>query len=119
MNSSLWQELKAIEDIAEVFKQSEQFPCLVFKHSTRCSISIAAKRRLEAVSNELLQEFKCFYVDVLANRDVSNEIARATNVVHESPQAIIVYNGKAVGSLSHRDISLPALQEILAENTAK
>lgn len=115
----MWKEILTTNDITEVFKQSEQRPCLIFKHSIRCSISNAAKRRLESVSEELLHEFNCFYVDVITNRAVSNEIERITGIKHESPQAIVLIKGKAIGSLSHHEVSLPALQEILAEGTYK
>jgi bacillithiol system protein YtxJ len=51
-----------------------------------------------------------YFLDLIAHRDVSNEIARKFNVYHESPQLILIKNGKAVYDVSHSDINAEALK---------
>jgi len=54
------------------------------------------------------------WLDLLAHRDVSNEIAQRLGVQHESPQAIVVRNGRTLAVLNHGDIRVAALSALLA-----
>lgn len=85
---------------------------MVFKHSTRCSISSAAKHRLEAQLDDLGAELDLHFLDLILHRDVSNAVAARFGVTHQSPQIIVLRNGSAVLDMSHYDI-LPA--DILAQ----
>jgi bacillithiol system protein YtxJ len=73
---------------------SHNKPQLLFKHSTRCSISETAKNRLDRVTdNEIID---CYYLDLLKHRNISNKIAELYNVVHESPQILLLKNGDCI-----------------------
>lgn len=73
-------------------------PVVVFKHSTACSISTRAYREMEKVEGVNLLEIQ-------SARDVSRDLAALTGVRHESPQVIILRNGKAVWNASHFDVT--------------
>lgn len=77
----------------------------IFKHSTRCSISSVAKRRLEKDWSKFNEAIPIFYLDLIQYRDLSNEVASYFEVHHESPQLILVKNGKAIYNTSHLSIS--------------
>jgi len=103
-----WINLTTEEELADAVKQSFQKPVILFKHSTRCSISSMAKSRLERSWN-LSDHLDAYYLDLIAFRPVSNKIAESLNVVHESPQVILLKEGKAIYHTSHNDISVESL----------
>ena len=51
------------------------------------------------------------FLDLLNHRDISNAIAERFNVVHESPQLLIIKNGIAVSNASHGSINDLDLQQ--------
>ena len=99
------------EQIAEIVELSHEKPQLIFKHSTRCSISSMAKSRLEREWN--LENVELWYLDLIAYRNVSNAIASQLGVHHESPQAILLKDGIVVHDSSHNSISVKQLSEAL------
>ena len=52
-----------------------------------------------------------YLLDLLNHRDLSNEIASRYNIVHESPQIVVIRNGKAVFNESHDSISAEDLKQ--------
>lgn len=98
-----WNKLTDTTQLVEVDKLSEQKPVLIFKHSTRCPISAMALDRFER-GYEKESPFEPYFVDLIADRAVSNAIASQYDVVHESPQAILIKNGKASYHTSHNAI---------------
>jgi len=77
---------------------------LLFKHSTRCSISSLVKSRIESVGDN--RKIKnCYYLDLLAFRQLSNKISSYFNINHESPQLLIIDKGKCIAHFSHLDIT--------------
>lgn len=105
-----WNELNNIEQLAEIDAASAHKLVLVFKHSTRCSISSAAIGRIErGWKEENAARLTPYYLDLIAHRDVSNTIAEHYRIVHESPQVLLIRNGICVYSESHMGIALPAI----------
>lgn len=104
-----WKTIESTADFDELFNSAEPF--IVFKHSTRCSISTMAFRRLMDSSNF---GYEIYYLDLIKNRALSNYIADKTSVEHHSPQVIAVNKSAVVGSLTHSDISEKNLEEILS-----
>ncbi|NOX36242.1 MAG: bacillithiol system redox-active protein YtxJ [Calditrichaeota bacterium] len=100
------------EQIDAIFSDSQQQPTLVFKFSPRCSLS---SYMWDLFLDFLRQQkaFPCWKIDVIAHRDVSQELARRTGVTHESPQVIILYRGKVVWHGSHWDIDDAAMSRVL------
>jgi bacillithiol system protein YtxJ len=105
-----WTELTDIAQLLEVTAISNEKPVVIFKHSTRCSISRMALKQFER-EYDLNETVDAYFLDLIAHRDVSNEIASRFNVYHESPQLILIRNGKAVYDVSHSDIDAVALKE--------
>lgn len=100
-----WKHLKSLEEWDAVKRASSQKPQLVYKHSTRCSICIGVKYRLEDKLAMLSEKYDVYYLDLLNHRDVSNQIAADMHVIHQSPQVIVVENGKATYDKSQGMIS--------------
>ena len=108
-----WNKINAIEDIEAIKTRSFEVPCLIFKHSTTCSISMIAKSRLEKDWDFSAENLEPYYLDLLSYRPISAYIADTFKVHHESPQAIIVINGEATFDTSHLDISVNELHEVM------
>ena len=100
-----WITLDTIEQLAEIEVKSTTKPQVIFKHSTRCGISRMVLRQFEADFNTLETSLDLYYLDLLNYQDISNAIAERFNVVHESPQLLIIKNGAAVANASHGSIN--------------
>jgi bacillithiol system protein YtxJ len=98
-----WRQLTDLGQLNEIIDLSTEKPVLIFKHSTRCSISRMVLKQFE---NEFDLQDKVipYYLDLLEFRNVSNEIANRFGVTHQSPQIILVKDGKAVYNDSHEGI---------------
>lgn len=101
-----WNELNDISQLAIIDRESTSQKILILKHSTRCSISGAALARLERKwKDENNETLKPYYLDLLTHRDISNAIADCYNIMHESPQALVISNGKCIFSQTHMEIN--------------
>ncbi len=104
-----WIQLTNAKQLEEIKETSKQKPQVIFKHSTRCSISSMAKGRLERSSTPQQADF--YYLDLIANRNISNQIARDFNVFHESPQILVIKNGECVYDESHASITMDEIKD--------
>jgi bacillithiol system protein YtxJ len=105
-----WTELTDIIQLNEIEAISQEKPVVIFKHSTRCSISRMALKQFER-EYDLNETVDAYFLDLIEHRDISNGIASKFGVYHESPQLILIKNGKAVYDVSHSDIDAVALKE--------
>jgi bacillithiol system protein YtxJ len=80
---------------------------MIFKHSTRCSISSSALNRVERNWNNEQDDVKVkpFYLDLIAYRNISNEIAKKWNIEHQSPQVLIIKKGACIYTETHMGIN--------------
>ncbi len=102
-----WIDLVSEEQVSDIIKsKSFDKTCIIFKHSTTCSISGMARYRLQDDWQDALDDTHFYYLDLLAYRSVSNFIADALQVHHESPQIIIIKDGEAIYDVSHLDIQV-------------
>lgn len=111
--------LTSATDVEELIARSYHVPCLIFKHSTRCSISSIAKMRLEedwSFSSEVLE---AYYLDVIAHRPASLHIAETCAVHHESPQVLLLSQGECVYDASHLDITVQEVEEAMTFSQLK
>ena len=108
-NNVNWIPLTNLTQLNDIENMSNVKPIVIFKHSTRCSISRFALKQFER-EYDLDETVDAFFLDLIEHRDVSNEIASKFGVYHESPQLILIKNGKAVYDVSHSDISAEALK---------
>lgn len=105
-----WNELNNINDLETALEASHQQPIALFKHSTRCSVSLMAKKSVERFWD---LDIDAYYLDLIAHRDVSNAIAEKLAIQHQSPQMILVKDGKAIYHASHGAIDVDAMGEHL------
>lgn len=110
-----WNELSDSEQLKHLLQESESKPFVIFKHSTRCSISMMAKSRVERQDTDGL-EMPFYYLDLLRFRQVSNEIAEQLNIEHQSPQMLLVENGRCIYHTSHSEIDLNKLREFIRDS---
>ena len=103
-----WITLNSTEQLDEIIAQSHIQPVAIFKHSTRCSISSMAKSRLERA--EAPEALAFYYLDLLAYRPISNEIAERFGVHHQSPQLLLIRNGECSYEESHSGIDMDDLK---------
>ncbi len=104
-----WQQLTAISQLDDLKALSYTQPVLIFKHSTRCSISRMVLRQFEQDFGQYQNTIQPYFLDLLVYRDISNEIAQVFGVVHQSPQVVLLQNGQAVYSASHENIDATVL----------
>ena len=117
----LWHKLTELNQLQDIISQSnkeshENLAVLLFKHSTRCSISSMALNRLETRWNDD-EKIPAYYLDLLNHRDISNEIASLFNVEHASPQVLLIKNGTCFYASSHTDISANSILEAITKQT--
>ncbi len=105
-----WIPLTDLGQLTEIIETSEEKPVVIFKHSTRCSISRMALKQFENEFDLTLDQFTIYFLDLLAYRDISNEISLRFNVVHQSPQLLLIKNGESVYHVSHSDIDAADLK---------
>lgn len=109
-----WIELKNETDLNELKQLSAVNPVLIFKHSTRCSISSMALNRLErSWSSEAIATVQLYYLDLIQNRIISNLITETFNVQHQSPQVILIKNGEAIYHESHMNIDFDSIKDVV------
>lgn len=105
-----WIPLNSIEQINSIKEQSKSETVLIFKHSTRCGISGMVIRQFEKKFTEEMKDLKVYYLDLLNYRDVSNEVGYTFQVMHQSPQLLVIREGVAVAHASHYDITTVDLE---------
>lgn len=115
-----WNKLTLEQQLEAIKEESAQHPVVIFKHSTKCSISKMALDRLERAWNEQeMAGVKPYYLDLLSYRNISNLIADMFGIQHESPQVIVVSNGKPVLDLSHYDIEYRQIAGLIKNQSAQ
>ncbi len=106
-----WTALDSVNQLDEI-KQQPGYS-IIFKHSTRCSISMMAKRRFELDWEQLPENLPLYFLDLIKHRDISNKIAEDFQVHHESPQLLLIKNGECILDQSHGGISVEETLEMV------
>jgi bacillithiol system protein YtxJ len=115
-----WIHLTTERQAEELATPSEQPVAIIFKHSTSCSISRMALDRLErSWKPDEMPGVKTYFLDLLSYRSVSNKIAHVFGISHESPQVLMVKNGKVIYHESHYAISYSELKKSNDRSLAK
>lgn len=96
--------------LEQLFERSNAEPVLLFKHSNSCPISARAYRQMQEV------KVPVSIIIVQEGRELSRDVAARTGVRHETPQALVLRNGRAVWAASHFDISVDAVEQAMREN---
>lgn len=113
-----WNTIDRNEQISELDTLSATQAILFYKHSTRCGVSLRAKRVLESDWEEQdSAEMQPYYLDLLQHRDISNTLASHYSVPHESPQVLLIKNGKCIYAASHHEIDVKEMRAALHSNS--
>ena len=105
-----WNILNSADQLTQIREASFQKHQVIFKHSTRCSISSMAKSRLDK-STEDSSAADFYYLDLIAFRNISNLLAETFKVHHESPQVLLIRNGECTYDESHNGIRMASIME--------
>ncbi|MFN5418697.1 MAG: bacillithiol system redox-active protein YtxJ [Flavobacteriia bacterium] len=104
-----WTKLTSLEQLDEILTSDKKV--LIFKHSTRCSISSMALNNFEREFT-LDEQIETYFLDLLQHRDISNAIAEKANVYHQSPQVIVFENKKSIYNASHGQIDALTINKL-------
>lgn len=99
-----WTPLISVDEINTIKEISKRQAILIFKHSTRCGISRVVIKKFESLFNEENKQLKVYYLDLLNFREVSSKLSEVFQVIHQSPQLLVIKNGISVNDESHFEI---------------
>jgi bacillithiol system protein YtxJ len=105
-------ELHTPEDIDAVLAASHRGPVFVLKHSATCPVSAFGRHQFGKLEDDA--DAPLYLVVVQHARAASNHLAAALGVRHETPQALLLHGGEAVGVWNHTAIRGGALREAIA-----
>jgi bacillithiol system protein YtxJ len=108
-----WKYITDEDQINDIKKQEGY--SLIFKHSTRCSVSMMAKRRFEMDWEAIPADTSLYFLDLIKYRPISAQIAETFQVQHESPQILLIKDGDCVLDASHSDISAEEVAEVIGQ----
>lgn len=112
-----WIMLQSHEQLTAI--KAEKGYSIIFKHSTRCSVSMMVKKRVEMDWDLLPRTVPSYFLDLISYRNISNEIADLFQVHHESPQLLVIRDGECIYESSHGEISLEeAVEQIRSSSDA-
>jgi bacillithiol system protein YtxJ len=109
----------ALDDLLQTSAQNPSKIYAIFKHSTRCNISSMALNRMDKTDFFEKQDVPFYYLDLIQFRNVSNYVAQQLQVEHESPQLLIIKNGKCMASETHNGIRESWLLEVLTTSNTQ
>lgn len=110
-----WKVLRDEDELQQIIERSETKPQVIFKHSTRCSISSVAKGRLERSQVPAGADF--YYLDLINYRNISNKVVQLFKIHHESPQVLVIKNGECVYDESHMGINMGEIEDVVSRET--
>lgn len=100
-----WKYIESESDLDKAISESSERKVAIFKHSTRCHISKMVLKNFEREVQQNDGDVSYYFLDLLEYRPISNRIESDFNVVHQSPQLIVLKDGKAVNNMSHQGIT--------------
>lgn len=105
-SETFWKKLETMEDLDAAIEESKTKKVVLFKHSTRCSISSMVLSKFERAVEKSDKDVSYYFLDLIAHRDISNEIAKRLDVEHQSPQLLVLENGLVTKHASHNGATL-------------
>lgn len=100
-----WLPLTTLDQLQTIEKVSATKTQVIFKHSTRCGISRMVLKHFETAYDVSANHIDLYYLDLLNYRDISSEVGIKFQVMHQSPQLLVIKNGVAVAFESHGAIN--------------
>jgi bacillithiol system protein YtxJ len=108
-----WIPLTNLNQLDEIKEISKSEAVLIFKHSTRCGISSMVIKQFENLFTVEHEQLKVYYLDLLRYRNISDEVGYRFQVMHQSPQLLVIRNENSIHNASHYDITLTDLSRFL------
>ena len=108
-----WIFLTSESQLEEITKKSFEKTQVIFKHSTRCSISSISMNKFVRNYTVPVEDADLYYLDLLNYRSVSDEVGYKFQVMHQSPQVLVIKNGEAVYDASHYAIQTDKILELI------
>ena len=106
MTKFQWHTIDKYEDLDQVLKDSHQSDQVILKHSNTCGISVMVKNRIEKEGQDSEDFTDIHIINVLSSRQLSNQLSELLSVRHESPQILLISEGRCTFHTSHFDVSL-------------
>ncbi|HCN82547.1 MAG TPA: bacillithiol system redox-active protein YtxJ [Sphingobacteriaceae bacterium] len=110
-----WIMLQSFEQLSAI-KAAKGYS-IIFKHSTRCSISMMMKKRVEMDWDILPENVNVYFLDLISYRNISNGIVDIFQIHHESPQLLVIRDGECIYESSHGEISIEEAAEQILSST--
>jgi bacillithiol system protein YtxJ len=102
--------VQRLEELDALIEESSNRPLLLFKHSMSCGTSYEALDELIDHLNEERLPARYAIITVQTHRELSTSVAKRLGVRHETPQALLIREGRVVWSASHFRVTGGALQ---------
>ena len=111
-------ELTTVNELEDALADSVNKVQLIFKHSLTCPISSRAYEEfMRHLNGAASKDVEYRLIIVQHSRNVSTAAAEQLEVKHESPQAILVRDGRAIWHASHFNITTSSLEEAIRSNS--
>ena len=108
-----WIFLTSVDQLEEIESKSFEKPQIIFKHSTRCSISSISMNKFVKNYSIAQEDADLYYLDLLSYRELSNEVGYKFQIMHQSPQVLVIKKGEAVYDASHYAIQTDKILELI------
>lgn len=112
-NGIPWIPLVDLQQLEVIQEKSKEKPQVIFKHSTTCGISRMVLNMFNNSYDVDPDQMDMYFLDLHAHRQISNEVAATFEVVHQSPQLLVIKGGETVFHTSHGAISEVSLNDYL------
>lgn len=109
-----WFKLTKVEQLDNLKQISNEKLVVIFKHSTRCGISRMVWNQFQASADFPKEQVELFYLDLLIYREVSDAITQEFQVLHQSPQLILLQHEEVVHHASHSAIVPSSVNSFLS-----
>ncbi|MFP8488691.1 bacillithiol system redox-active protein YtxJ [Gracilimonas sp. Q87] len=103
-NVKNWNVIPGKETLNSLLDRSKMHPQVIYKHSSRCSVSYLTKEELEHHMDLLSNRANMHFINVIEQRELSNYLAERLNIRHESPQVLLLKDGRVTWNASHWNI---------------
>jgi bacillithiol system protein YtxJ len=107
--------LSDLDALETAIEESRERPVVLFKHSRTCGVSCQALDELHRLAEQAARGATYKVITVQSHRSVSDHAARRLGVRHETPQAIVLRDGKPVWKASHFRITAESLAQALSQ----
>jgi len=108
-----WIALNSLKQLDVIESASKTKTQVIFKFSTRCGVSRMVLNQFESNYDYTEEDLDLYFLDLISYRDVSNEVGYKFQVIHQSPQLLIIKNGVVVAHSSHSGVNAIDLSKFL------